>query len=299
MNKTKIRNIGRRGKIGLAVLITFMFIGVASAALLDHYNTITVKANVKQAIVVDGKDITEPIEQVLDAVGGWTYCFKHNIKNRASIEGTVNFGTSYDPVLDVGSPEITTTYYKDSEPPYSYGPTMHGAVEVTVIDTGDGWLQWTYKDTSQMSVAINYPNGFVIHTSDGHHSPGWYYTIDGGATEPLSTIDWVEATGEDGTPGEFTVKIKKGALDNTFKWHGYAVNNLVGVWIEIGEPDWLPLASATIREEFTSLTLQPGELINFLICYEFAMNIHPDSNAPTTPNIIDPYTIITTVVLAP
>ena len=99
MNKTKISKLGRRGKIGLVILVAVMFIGIASAGLLTHYNTITVKANVKQSVLVDGKDVTEPINQPqpFNAIGGWTYYFKHNIENRAPIDATVFFDTDYVP----------------------------------------------------------------------------------------------------------------------------------------------------------------------------------------------------------
>jgi len=95
-----IKKIGRRGKMGLALLIAVMFIGVASAGLLTYYNTITVNANVEQSVLVDGKDVTEPINQDLDAIGGGTYYFKHDIENRAPIDATVIFDTTYIPELD-------------------------------------------------------------------------------------------------------------------------------------------------------------------------------------------------------
>ncbi|GAH76694.1 unnamed protein product, partial [marine sediment metagenome] len=119
--KAKFSKIGRRGKIGLALLVTAMFIGVASAAVLTHYNTITVNATVKQSVVVDGKDITEPISQPLNAIAGGTYCFPHWIKNRAPIDATVLFDTTCDLVI---KDEITTTYLK--RVPYSFDKTVRG-----------------------------------------------------------------------------------------------------------------------------------------------------------------------------
>lgn len=294
MNKTKISKIGRRGKTMLAVLIAAMFIGMASAALIPHFGQIKTTATVSEQAVQIGtftdtivwKSYNDAIEYTIphSSPGGEPFWYCQWVRNSASIPVDVTF-TNNDPA------GITTTYYKDSDPLYTYSQDW-GEVGVTVEDTGDGWITWTYTypeeythpDAPQISVAINYPNGFVIHTADGHQGPGWYYTIDGGATVPLN-LDWVKVSPLKGTnPGggvnTMFVQIKKCALGVTFDWHGYAVSNGVGIWIELN--DGVPQASATIKTEMTGLTLQSGQKLPFYICYAFALKIGEGTYTLTT-----------------
>jgi len=132
-------------------------------------------------------------------------------------------------------------------------------VDVTVADTGDGWLQWTYTysesptHTPKMTVAINYPNGFAITTFDDGSHTGWYYAPD---PDEESTRVWF-ADYSGGTYNNWTkttasgnvltVKIKKSALGHTFKWHGYANVDGQQVWIETDE-NWLPTAEVTLED---------------------------------------------------
>jgi len=68
--------------------------------------------------------------------------------------------------------------------PYSQSWGSPNTVDVAVEDTGDGWLQWTYTypvsptHLPKMTVAIDYPNGFCITTSDDGSHDGWYYAAD-------------------------------------------------------------------------------------------------------------------------
>jgi len=128
-------------------------------------------------------------------------------------------------------------------------------VDVTVADTGDGWLQWTYTysenptHTPKMTVAINYPNGFAITTFDDGSHTGWYYAPDGGPEVQLGNsvaAGWADAGGADNVRW---VKIKKSTLYGTFMWHGYANVDGSQVWIEMdrtGEP-WVPTAKVTLE----------------------------------------------------
>jgi hypothetical protein len=269
--------------IALAVMGTGAF-----AALLTYYGTITATANVYQSILLDGKDVNTGSLAVTDVIseaapGGETFCFEHNLKNQMSVSGTVNFASdcSKDGYAD-NCGGITKNYYESVA--YSYVHDV-GSIHVTVEDTGDS-LKWTYTGGTQMSVAINFPSGFVIHTSDGHcGGAGWYYSIDGGAS-CQALPSWATVTGVEGD-GVKTVSIKKSALGDTFKWHGYSVKNLVGVWIGIG-PDnggsWLPKFEATFIGGALTLpvTILSKTTKDFYICYGFAQNIWPGIYTITT-----------------
>jgi len=267
--------------IPMALFVVGLFvIGGATAALLAYYGTITANVNVQQSILLDG--LAWPESQVTDAIpeaapGGQMFCFDHSLTNQMSETGQVNLATVYSPD-GVG---ITTTFLGDL--PYSFTYDV-GGVNVVVEDTGDS-IKWTYTGGTQMSVAINFPAGFAIHTSDGHcAAPGWYYSIDGGASCQALPA-WATTTGSEGD-GVKTVSIKKSALGSTFKWHGYSVVTGTGVWIGIG-PDnggvWEPKFSATIKGPLTlPVTLASKETKDFSVCYAFAQNIYPGTYIITT-----------------
>jgi hypothetical protein len=274
--------------ISTTVLALVLTAVLGSAALLTYYGTITATANVYQSILLDGKDVNSGSLAVTDTIsepapGGESFCFEHNLKNQMSVSGTVNFASdcSKDGYAD-NCGGITKTYKKSVA--YSFIPYTVGDINVTVEDNSDS-LKWTYTHSTQMSVAINFPSGFVIHTSDGHCvGPGWYYSIDGGAS-CTALPSWVTVTGNEGDD-VLTVSIKKSALNDTFKWHGYGVHNLVGVWIGIG-PDnggsWLPKFEAKIREGLTlPVTIPSKTTKDFYICYGFAQAIAPGIYTITT-----------------
>jgi hypothetical protein len=196
---------------------------------------------------------------------------------------------------------ITVTYLKSVK--YSYNkdfPTERGTLNVTVEDTGDGWLKWTYiyaenpTHRPKMTVEINYPkpDSFGITTFDDSEHDGWYYV---NMTSEIKFADYSGGTYQDwvktnASGNVLTVSIKKTALPCTFTWMGYANYNGLQVWIEIDTDTWTPtgyinLCGDPINSPFT---LQPGERLDFYIKYEFAVNIYPGN-----------YTIYSTVKPAP
>jgi len=269
-----------RKKMLIAILAIALLVGTASALLIPHFGLIKTIAEVDQAVLVDGKGYVDmPIEDAITAVGGESVCRHHWLKSKTSVPVELQFETSFSPTLTSG--EITVTYLKPVE--YSYAADIEvdgfGTLGVTVEDTGDGWLEWTYTyatnptHTPKMTVAINYSNGFAITTFDDGTHDGWYYAVDGGATTRLGeytgvVTGWVETSA---SANVLTVSIKKSALPNEFLWHGYANYNGQQVWIEINTTTWVPTGEATILEPIDSpFTLGAGERIDFYICYSFA-----------------------------
>jgi hypothetical protein len=265
-------------KMALVALALILCVGIVSAAVLPYFGQVQMTATVKQAIRLDGKDYTPPITEKADVSGGESFCTYHWLQSQTSVPVSLQFET-WGPDLN----GITVTYLKSVE--YSYSKdfeTARGVLHVTVTDDGE-WLKWTYTyaatptHTPKMTVAINYPHGFCITTFDDGTHDGWYYSPDpyseattvrfadysGGTYE-----DWVETTASGNV---LTVAIKKSALPDTFLWHGFANYNGIGVWIEINTNTWVPTGSiALCGEQITSpFTLDPGERLDFYICYKF------------------------------
>lgn len=204
--KTKFsRKLGRRGKIGLALLITAMFIGVASAALLDYYNTVTVNANVEQSVLIDGKDINDPINKDFDAVGGGTYYFKHDIENNAPIEATVLFDTTYSPELT--DEEITTTVYNltptttlilENKDPSDWSIIEDGTQATLTFDTVATNFNYEFNATgleSEIDYSLIYYADFDERFNKwGGHNPGAFIAefttnADGDIAETTGSIN--------------------------------------------------------------------------------------------------------------
>ena len=279
MNKTR--------KVILAVCAILLTATLVSATLLPFFGQVQTTATVKQAVVISADGITwnnygNPITHTIpeDSPGGETFCYKQWIWNRASIPVAVSLDTpSYS--------EITTTYSIPAV--YSYLHNIAG-VNVTVVDTGDGCLQWTYTyaavptHTPKMTVAINYPDGFAITTFDDGTHGGWYYAPDPDVEG--SRVRFADYSG--GTYGGWvtttasgnvlTVKILKSVLGDSFKWHGYANYNGNQVWINAnetgtgyGEPPFVVnLWGAPLTAPFTLLSDQQ---LQFRICYAFDLHI--------------------------
>jgi len=155
---------------------------------------------------------------------------------------------------------ITPTLYTETWGPE--GKAGHGdqnTVDVFIVDTEDGWLQWTYiypvstTHLPKMTVSIAYPNGFGITTYDDGSHDGWYYAPDVGTVVRFADYsggtheDWAVTSAVD---NELTVRIKKSALydyvvADVLTWHGYANVNGNQVWIEMDQiaSPWAPTGS--------------------------------------------------------
>jgi hypothetical protein len=262
----------------IAGLAIALLIGIVSAATISYFGQVKMTATVNQAVLLDGKDINSmPTKETATVAGGESFCRYHYLTSQTSVPVQLQFVTEGSPDLN----GITVTYRKSVV--YSYSQDWSG-LHVTVEDTGDGWLKWTYTYAAspthkpKMTVAINYPHGFCITTFDDSTHDGWYYAPDGGTESKFAEYsggnyeDWVKTTASSNV---LTVAIKKSALPDTFLWHGYANYNGQQVWIEINTTTWLPTGYiALCGEQITSpFTLQPGERLDFYICYKFADNI--------------------------
>ena len=73
----------------IALLATFLFIGIASAAIIPYFGRIETTVNVTQAVLLDGKDYTTPIIREISGTGGQILYSCHTVENLGDISATV------------------------------------------------------------------------------------------------------------------------------------------------------------------------------------------------------------------
>jgi hypothetical protein len=246
-------------KTAILVLALAMCIGVASAAVLEYFGRIVTTVYVKQAVLLDGKDITKmPITEEATVTGGEFFLRSHWLQSQTSVPVNLMFETTIYP----DSNGVSVSYLKSK----GYKEVVktveiydgYYPIEVTVEDVGD-WIQWTfnffaYNSTPMQgdghfagAVIISFDGikpAFQIHDNDGTcaafpwgtwlYSPydlaggGWHgwHTSEAAWNTKVEDIWWIEATGEryfSANPeGKFIVKIHKTMLDATFYWAVYA-----------------------------------------------------------------------------
>ena len=119
----------------VAGLLAVLFASVAYGAVLEYYGRIRATVDVKQSVLVDGETYNVIIDDVISegAPGGERFCFKHWLKNRASVPANVTFKTTYKPSLT--DKEIITEIY--------------GLPEHTIVVTEghEGWAEPVFDFT--------------------------------------------------------------------------------------------------------------------------------------------------------
>ena len=280
----------QRKKMLIAVLAIAMSVGLASAALLTYYGRIQTSVTVGQSVLLDGKDTTEmPITETISAIGGDTICKYHWLWNRASVPVDVQ-------LVSWGAPEGATVKY------YAMGTstTWH------VVDEVEANITKTDKPTSvEFKVEIvpdapHYGMGIVISTDNStidfqvwyaEYLPdpekGWYYQPYPWTSLYVKLEDsgtGITATG-DHTGRVFTVDIPIGLLGGCGAKYHFAIQfrtTLLGtypqgldVWAQTNALSFETATVGTGIPGATAFTLEPGEVLPFYICYEFAVNIAP------------------------
>jgi len=250
----------RKFRIPIWLIAVFMIalVASASAALLQYFGQVVTTVEVKQAVLLDGKDISEmPIAESATVSGGEYFLTSHVLQSQTSVPVTLQFQTEVAP-----SPEgVTVKYFKSS----GYTVTVTTQVKselspdgipisVTVEDIGD-WIQWTF-DFFAYNTSVAEGNGkfagciiisldgttptFQIHNNDGTcsafpwgtwlYSPydptGGWHTSEADWNTPVSDIGWIEAEGDmlfaNNPQGTLVVRILKTKLDTSFGWAVYA-----------------------------------------------------------------------------
>jgi hypothetical protein len=92
--------------VGLAIAL---LIGVASAATISYFGQVQMTANVKQAVLLDGRDFSQPITETVNVAGGDSFWRLHSLQSQTSVPVNLLLETSYSPPLT--DSEIITTYH--------------------------------------------------------------------------------------------------------------------------------------------------------------------------------------------
>jgi len=247
-----------RKKLILLILGLAALVGTVSAAVLQYFGQVEMTATVEQAVLLDGKDITEmPIEETATVAGGEFFLRYHWLESQTSVPVDLKFETLVSPTAGgVTVSYLKSTGYRETVETGKYDDVAQVyPIEVTVEDVGD-WIQWTfdffaYNTTPVVgdghfagAVIISFDGStpaFQIHDNDGIcsayawgtwlYSPydlagGGWHTSEEAWNTPVEDIWWIQAEGardiSANPEGKFIVKIHKTMLDATFYWAVYA-----------------------------------------------------------------------------
>lgn len=295
----------QRKKLLLAVLSIALIVGLVSAALIAYFGLVQTTANVKQAVLVDGKVYDDmPITETIDVAGGEAFCSPHYLESQTSVPVTLQFDTTYSPALT--DDEITVTYnVVTTDDDTDFGSQSNEVVGIPVegltlddIFAGDG-LRYTYTIVEGGSYDGASPVIAVIDLASGNHIalfPGW------GSRTGTNTLQFSETVAAD-TGGNNLVDFVLYSSDFSVKLYGsvscgygdfaavkadssglYGTEIVTRIAIQhqaasTGEKDILEsLAFGSesynfIIEEGVPFTLPPGAFLKFYICYSFDLLI--------------------------
>jgi hypothetical protein len=293
-------------KTAILVLALAMCIGVASAAVLEYFGRIVTTVYVKQAVLLDGKDITGmPIPESFEVAGGETVYTCHWLESQTSVP--VQLALVPDVTYDGG---ITVEYYKVGEltlgaSDFEYRDPTVKYVSRVVVSRGDGCAVWTI-DLDGSLISGHWSTGAQLLIA----TPEVIYTFGispGAASQPVYKEyiggTWVQKNVPEGMTAvgvvndehfKFEIPLKylccaKWAINIEASWAGHSGSYYAQYpkdWGRWGKPtDGVADLLTPIESPFT---LAPGERLDFIICYKFDKDIFPTI-----------YTITTTVKLAP
>jgi len=174
----------QRKKMLIAVLAIALLVGIVSAATIQYFGQIQMTANVRQAVLLDGKDYTQmPITETPTVAGGEVLYRCHWLQSQTSVPVTVQFQTTYSPELTDN--EIVTEILEIfdeaglvlSYSPPSYNirvPEQYTTISAAIEAASSGQVIGVAMGTYNEEVTIN--KEITLASLDG---PG-YATITGG-----------------------------------------------------------------------------------------------------------------------
>jgi hypothetical protein len=284
----------------IAGLAIALLIGIVSAYTISYFGQIQTTAKVKQAVLLDGKDITEmPIPESFEVAGGETVCTVHSLESQTSVP--VNLALVTDITYDGG---ITVEYYKVGEltlgaSDFAYRDPAVEYVSKVVVSRGEGCAVWTI-DLDGSLISGHWSTGAQLLIA----TPEVIYTFGispGAASQPVykEYIDgtWVQKNVPEGMTAigavnvehfEFKIPLKylccaKWAINIEASWAGHS-----GSYYAQYPEGWGRWSNPTegVADLLTPIgsqfTLAPGERLDFIICYKFAVNIYPGTYTITT-----------------
>lgn len=304
----------------MVALVLVVATTLVSAALLSSYGSVQTTATVRQSIVFDGKEDNTPIEHEFEIFGGCCKCIKEIIKNRACIEGVVDLQTTYLPDGDGITTTIYqvtefTTLVLENKNPNTWEIINDGTQATLTFQTMKTTFDYDFVATGlqpETEYTLLYYADYEDRMNNwGGDNPGAFiatFTTDG-IGDILATSGSINLAMN--LPSEPDANIAfhdySGDPDNYYHAHGakiwlvpsvdYDVNQLKVInWnptaflfetdligysdCNIEVPCWLP---PMLSEPITGNFVIPAETnIGLIFCYEFAINIVPNTYIITT-----------------
>jgi len=277
------------------ILMAALLVVAASAALLTAFGTITLNADVDQAVLVDGGDNTQINEDDLEIIAGSMECYPHDLENQAEVPVGIELVSSDIAGIAVSYEKTYSTWTKDeqdfSKQEYEF--------DMTVVNNPDGSLTITVVDED--GNGASYPGGTVTVFDEFGNA---LYNL-GYNTERTGQIDTIykEYSGGWGAaqqaPVDFTLSRDGDSLsitipDSRIGEDGRLAFNVerigVGSSVNARYPtNWgwqgsFPDAVERVESEIMGSTfvMTPSEFLEFNICYAFAVNIQPGDYSVVT-----------------
>jgi hypothetical protein len=305
----------------IAVLAIALLVGLVSAAVITYFGQVKMTATVTQAVLLDGKDYTEmPILEDATVVGGESFYRYHWLKSHTSVPVTVQFETTYSPAL--ADAEIVTTYTTTITEAYSADAYYDDKRIMVLKQIGDMTVSEFLASPLEYTVNVIsnplYAPNICFWITDGVHT----YVVEAWGKDWVGTGLHTVTIQQffDGSKGyEVTVDTTYGQANRISNvrpgtygpWpEGTGITEFItdyGTWTvlsaqvraqagaaggQVLRPVQFKAAGETIDipdlAVFDTLTLQPGEMLPFYICYSFGLLIKPGT-----------YNIYTTVKPAP
>jgi len=312
----------KKKNIIVTVLLAVLAVSLVSAAVLNYYGRVFTTVEVEQSIELMGpegwmtcapgyEDCTMSDEVWEAAPGGERFCFKHQMRNRMSIEGTVNFETFYSPdgegidtaYLDIPATTTLVLENKDSEWAVIEDAIQATLTYDTVNPTFDYGLEVTGLAAETEYVLIYYADADPRFDSWGGDNPGALvatFTTDvSGAASEVGSVDlglnlpdgadwnadpsdanYCDSDGYEHCNGAKFWVVPSADYDGTavINWNpeSFLFETDLGIYFDcdLGVPYYLTYMGFT--EDITAgTTLDSGEEQDFLICHDFVQNILP------------------------
>lgn len=311
----KVKILGRSIPV-LAIVAVLASAGLASAALLSHYGKITGTVDVQQSVLVDGGDYLQINTYGSGTVAGNTIRDgPHTLLNQADVPVTVTLETaqSGDGTPDNDVEGITTTYTTTVTESSSYDDYYNNARIMVSKKVGDmkvseflaSDLEYTVNVTSNPLFAPN----ICFWITDGTNTyvvEAWGKDWTGTGLHTVTIQDFFSgAMGYEVTVDTTYGQANRISPDGTYLPSATALDDfkaMYGSWTvlsaqvraqagaaggQVIRPVQFKAAGITINIPeasygITSLTLQPGEMLNFYIVNKFNAALVPGTYKITT-----------------
>jgi len=287
----------QRKKMLIAVLAMALLLGIVSAATISYFGQIKVTTTVSQAVLVDGQSYADmPIEETANVAGGESFCRYHWLKSHTSVPVAIQFETTYSPAL--ADAEIVTTYTTTITESSNYPDYFAAFQRLVALQVSGKTLSTLLGMTLEYTVNVTYCstispiNNYAPNINIVMFSGITTKTVEnwgGFTTLGLNTKTFEALMGESGgatviTGTDTTTRESFTTTSALVSSYGGWQVTMVEVRAQAGaaggqklRPTEFKAAGVTIAvpdsDTFTTLTLQPGELLPFYICYKFDLLI--------------------------